>query len=354
MLGVAGDGAVEVEVVGSSAAGQHRVLLLAGHLAGGDSVHGVGGDALDGVHGGGVAEVDGLADIGRGQGQGPPGGDVFDVQGAGGGDGQDPEPVAVLDPVVPSVAQAPLVAAGDDQVAGAGGVAVGQPGDGLAGLERGVGEAVGSGALVEVADEVSGGGDHDGVQAGEPVGEPAGEAVVGEGVEVADVDAVVVGVEGGGFVVAVAERDRGGGFGGVVEADHVGEFEGALGGDVAQHAAGADGGELLVVADEADAGAAAGQVGDGGVEVEGGGHGGLVDDDQRPLIHVGCPVGHVAAGQSPGQGGQGVGVAAGLRAESGRGRGGGGEPDRGAAGVGPGRREGLHGGGFAGPGRRDR
>jgi hypothetical protein len=51
-------------------------------------------------------------------------------------------------------------------------------------------------------------------------------------------------------------------------------------GEVAQDAAGRDGGQLLVVADEAHAGPARQRVPDHGVQVEGAGHAGFVDDEQ--------------------------------------------------------------------------
>ena len=54
---------LEVEVVGVPAAGEHRVKLLPGFLAGEKSVHGVGGDALSAVNGGGVAEAGRLTDV---------------------------------------------------------------------------------------------------------------------------------------------------------------------------------------------------------------------------------------------------------------------------------------------------
>ena len=54
---------LQVEMVGSAPAGEHRVQLLPGLLSGGEAVHGVGGDTLGGVDGGGVAETGRLADI---------------------------------------------------------------------------------------------------------------------------------------------------------------------------------------------------------------------------------------------------------------------------------------------------
>ena len=58
---------LQVEVVGDPAPGQHGVQLLPGLLAGGQAVHGVGGDPLRGVHGGGVAQLNRLGDVAGGQ-----------------------------------------------------------------------------------------------------------------------------------------------------------------------------------------------------------------------------------------------------------------------------------------------
>ena len=66
-------------------------------------------------------------------------------------------------------------------------------------------EAVGAGALVELGDQLAGGGEHDRVEAGGPVGRPGGEDILGAGGEVADVDAVVVEVEPERLGSAVAQ-----------------------------------------------------------------------------------------------------------------------------------------------------
>ena len=66
------------------------------------------------------------------------------------------------------------------------------------------------------------------------------------------------------------------------------------------------------------------------------------------------PAGRVAVVEVPGELGDGVGVGADLLAEPGGGDRGRGEADDGAAVVGPGAGEGLHGGGLAGSGGCDR
>ncbi len=87
--------------------------------------------------------------------------------------------------------------------------------------------------------------------------------------------------------------------------------------DVAQDAAGADGGELLVVPDEADAAAGVDDVADDGVEAEGVGHAGFVDDHQRPGPELFDPAGRVAVLEVPGELGDGVRCSVDLLAESG-------------------------------------
>ena len=52
-----------------------------------------------------------------------------------------------------------------------------------------------AGALVELGDQLAGGGEHDRVQPGRSVGSPGGEDILGDGGEVADVDPAVVEVE---------------------------------------------------------------------------------------------------------------------------------------------------------------
>ena len=139
-------------------------------------------------------------------------------------------------------AEPAVVAAGDDHIPDAGLVPVGQL-DLAAGW--GAVESVGAGAVVEVGDQLAGGGEHDRIQPGRPVSRPGGEGVLGGGGQVADVHPAVVEVEVECGGVAVAEGEGGGGFGGVGEAVQLGELEGAVGVfDVAEDAAGADGGRV--------------------------------------------------------------------------------------------------------------
>ena len=145
----------EVDVVGAAAAGQHGVELLPGFLTGHDAMHGVGGDTLRGVHGGGVAELGGGSDVVGGQGDDAAVPRVPHPQTTGPGQVEDGPPVAVFHPVGCADTEPAVVAAGDDQVADAGPVAVGQldlPARG------GAGEAVISGALVEACGPARGSG----------------------------------------------------------------------------------------------------------------------------------------------------------------------------------------------------
>ena len=243
--------------------------------------------------------------------------------------GGDRPPVAVLDEVGGGGAQLAVVAAGDDRVAGGGGGSVGQgdlalpvaPVAQSSGARSGLslfegGEPVGAGADVQLGGQLAGGGEHDRVQAGGPVGGPGGVGLVGDGGQVADVDPVVVDVEPEAGGVAGADGQAGGGFGLVAEPDQLGEGDGAGGGlDVAQDAAGGDGGQLPVVADEADAGAPLEREPGHRGQVAGGGHAGLVDDDQGLVVDGLGPRRHRglrAWRQLVDELGEGVGVGAGL------------------------------------------
>ena len=149
-----------------------------------------------------------------------------------------------------------------------------------------------TGSAVEVGDEFAGGGEHDRVQPGGPVGNPRGEDIIGCLGEVADVHAAMIEVEPECARVTVAECEGGSGFGWVGEAVQFAEVEGAVGVfDVAEDAAGADGGELLIITDQPDTRPAVDGVLDGGVEGQGVGHPGLVDDDQGAPVDVRRPVG---------------------------------------------------------------
>ena len=107
-------------------------------------------------------------------------------------------------------------------------------------------------------------------------------------------------------------------FGRVGEAVQLGELQGAVDVlDVAEDAAGADRGELLIITNQSDTRTAVDGEPDGGVEGQGVGHAGLVDDDQRRRSDRGHPIRQPAMVEGPGQFGQSVGADAGLLTEDG-------------------------------------
>jgi hypothetical protein len=71
---------------------------------------------------------------------------------------------------------------------------------------------VGAGTLVQLADEVAGGGEHDRVEAAVAVGPPRGEQLLGGRGDVADVDALPIKVEAERLGPAVAQGKGGCGF----------------------------------------------------------------------------------------------------------------------------------------------
>ena len=193
-------------------------------------------------------------------------------------DSGDGPAVAVLDPVGGGQAEPSVVAAGDDHVSDTGPISVRQ------GAPRGgrvTAEAMITGSSVEFGDKVSGGGEHDRVEPSRSVGNPRVEGILGGGGHVADMDTAVVKVEVERLRVALAEGERCCRFGGVGEAMQLGQAEGAVGVfDVAEDAAGADRGELLIITDQPDTRTATDGELDGGVEGDGVGHAGFVDDHQ--------------------------------------------------------------------------
>src|SRR3954462_4042354 len=119
-VGVAVSEDRQVEVVGGRSAGEHCVQLLVWSATGDEAVHGVGGDALGGVDGGRIAEFDGRPDVVGWQGGNRAGAEVFHAELTLSGDVVNGPTVAVLDPVAAAGAEPPVLAAGDDDVTGAG------------------------------------------------------------------------------------------------------------------------------------------------------------------------------------------------------------------------------------------
>ena len=130
---------------------------------------------------------------------------------------------------------------------------------------------------------------------------------------VADMNTAMIEIEAECSGIAFPQGERGLCFGRVGEAVELGELQGAVTvHDVAEDAAGTDRGELLIITDQPDTRAAIDGEPDGGVEGEGVGHAGLVDDDQRRRTDRGRPVRQVAMIKGPGQFGQSVGADTGL------------------------------------------
>jgi hypothetical protein len=134
-------------------------------------------------------------------------------------------------------------------------------------------------ALVEPADQLPGRGQHDRVETAAAVALPGVENIVNGGGRVADVDASPVQVEPEGFRSAIAECEGCGGLGRIGETMQLAQPDRAVAGlDVAKHPACADRSELLIITDQPDTAAAADDELHRGVQGEGVGHPGFVDD----------------------------------------------------------------------------
>jgi hypothetical protein len=122
------------------------------------------------------------------------------------------------------------------------------------------------GALVELADQFPGRGQHDRVQALAAIGLPGLENIVEGGGGVSDVDASPVEVVPERLRPAVAKGEGGGSFGRVDEAVQLTQPDRAVPClDVTEYAAGADRGELLIITDQPDTATTANNELDGGV-----------------------------------------------------------------------------------------
>jgi hypothetical protein len=172
-----------------------------------------------------------------------------------------------------------VVGAGDDHVADTRSVSVPEthfvP-------DRDVAEAMLAGSAVELGDQLASGGEHDRVESGRSILNPCGEGIFGDLGEITDMNAAMIEIEVECLWLAFAEGECCCCFGGVGEAVQLGELEGAVGVfDVAEDAAGSDRGELLIITNQPDTRPTTNSEPDGGVEGQGVGHAGLVDDDQR-------------------------------------------------------------------------
>jgi hypothetical protein len=183
---------LQVEMIRNPSAGEHGVQLLPGLLSGGEAVHGVSGDPLSGMDRRRIAQLDRFADVVGREPDGELAAGVPDREVAVSADVADGPPVAVLHPISGREAEPAVVAAGDDHIADAGLVPVGQ-------LDLSAGwaaaESDGEGAVVEVGDQFASGGEHDRIEPGRPVCRPRLEGVLAGGGQVADVHPSVVQVE---------------------------------------------------------------------------------------------------------------------------------------------------------------
>jgi hypothetical protein len=104
-------------------------------------------------------------------------------------------------------------------------------------------------------------------------------------------DTTVIKIEVECLWFAFSEGERCCRFGGVGEAMQLSQAEGAMGVlDVAKDTAGADRGELLIISDQSDARTAIDGEVDGGVEGQGVGHAGFIDDQQGRRADRGRPL----------------------------------------------------------------
>src|SRR5512132_4324978 len=200
-VGVAVPDDLQMKVVCDLSAGQHGVQVLPGLVSGGEAVHGVHRDALCGVHGGGVAQRRARLYVGGWQSHPVSVATMLDVKITTGVDGDYGPAVAVFDPVGRCQPELAVVAAGNDQLADAGPVPIGQ-GYLQVDAGRGVGESVAAGFPVEFGNEVPGGREHDRIEALGAIVLPGGEHLFGDGGEVADVYSLVVEVDPDGFGLA--------------------------------------------------------------------------------------------------------------------------------------------------------
>jgi hypothetical protein len=161
-------------------------------LSGDQPVHRVGRDALSAMDRGGIAETGRGLNVVDGEPCSEMAAVVSNGQVAAATYSGDRPPVTVLDPVVGCESESAVVAAGDDHIADTALVPIRQ-----AHLAAGqvTAEEMITGLSVEFVDELSGGGEHDPVEAFRPVGNPRVERILDRGGYVTDMDAAVIKVE---------------------------------------------------------------------------------------------------------------------------------------------------------------
>ena len=230
------------------------------------------------MDGGGIAETGRGTDVVGGQPDRAVAAGVPHTQVTAPVDAGDGPAVAVLDPVGGGKPESAVVTSSDDHISDTGPVSIGQS---HLGHSRGLTETMRPGTAVDFGDQVAGGGDHDRVEPSRSVGNPSVERILNCGGDVADMDPAVSEVEVERPRVAVADGERGRSFTRVGEAVQLTQAQRAVGvADVAQHTAGADRGELLIIPDQPDTRTSIESEFDGGLEGQGVGHAGVVDDQQ--------------------------------------------------------------------------
>jgi hypothetical protein len=243
---------------------------------------------LGGVDGGGVAETGRGSHIIARQPDGQLAARVSHSQVTVFADAADHPAVPVFHPIGGGEAEPAVVAAGDDHISDTRLIAVAQR---HLDCHSGVVETMLPGAAVEISDEIAGRSDHDRVESNGSVGNPSGEGIIGDLGEIADMNTAVIKIELECLRFAFSEGERCCCLSRVGVAVQLGQMECAVAVlDVAEDAAGADRGELLIITDQADACAAVDGELDCGVEGQGVGHAGFVDDDQCRRSDRRCPI----------------------------------------------------------------
>jgi hypothetical protein len=187
------------------------------------------------------------------------------------------------------------------------------------------------------------------------VGLPGVENIIEGGGGVAYVDASPVQVEPERIPPAVAEGEGGGSFGRVGEPVQFAQTDRAMAGlDVTEYTAGTDRSELLIITNQPDTATALHNEVDGGIQGEGVGHPGFVDDHQAGPADAVSPIGQVIMINRPGEFRQRVGWCARGVAELRRCCGRWGQPEHLAPAVAPRPSQRAHRGGLASASRGDR
>src|SRR5688500_2478894 len=147
-----------------------------------------------------------------------------------------------------------------------------------------------AGAAVELSDELAGRSEHDRVESDGSVGNPSNEGILSDLGQITDVNTAMIEIEAECAGIAFPQGERGLCFGRVGEAMQLSKVQGAVNVlDVTEDAA-STGGELLIIPNQPNTRPPVDGEPDCGIEGQGIGHAGLVDDDQRRRSDPRCPV----------------------------------------------------------------